>query len=93
MLRIIDVGLHGLLHYCFANDTQLNFFISEWMASNRLKLIFIQVWVSMVHHHPASTPTWLQCLRTWWYWSPTSRHHPQPWSPLWKLYTMTVLVS
>src|SRR6218665_1150863 len=34
--RTIDV--HGLLHHCYTNDTQDYFFISEWMASNRLKL-------------------------------------------------------
>src|SRR6218665_174320 len=35
MQIIIDV--HGL-HHCYTNDTQLYFFISEWMASNRLQL-------------------------------------------------------
>jgi len=31
--------MHGLLlHHCYTNDKQLYFFISEWMASNRLKL-------------------------------------------------------
>jgi len=34
-----------------------------------------QVWVSMVHHPPASPSTWLQHLRSSWYWSPTSWHH------------------
>src|SRR6218665_4003562 len=39
MQRIID-HVHGLFHHCYTNDklTQLCFFISEWMASNRLKL-------------------------------------------------------
>src|SRR6218665_3197832 len=36
MQTIIDV--HGLLRHCYTNDTQLYFFISEWMSSNRLKL-------------------------------------------------------
>jgi len=49
MQRIIDV--HGLLHHCHTNETQIKayFFISEWNASNRLKLNrskseFLHVW-------------------------------------------------
>ena len=36
-IRVI-IDVHGLLRHCYTNDTQLYFFISEWMASNRLKL-------------------------------------------------------
>jgi len=70
MLIIIDVSLHGLLHYCYTNDVQLYFFISEWMASNRLKLNPSKSEFLLV-----SPSIWLQYLRTWWYWSPTSWHH------------------
>ena len=75
MQRIIDA--HGLLHYCYTNDIGLQFYflISEWMASNRLKLNPSKSEFLLAHSHPASPSTWLQYLRTWWYWSPTSWHH------------------
>ena len=40
------------------------------MASNRLKLNPCKSEFLLV-----SPSTWLQYLRTWWYWSPTSWHH------------------